>query len=229
MEAPIGGIGVFGRAGFAQRKFRQRRGGAVVGQAPGHGEARTAMRAGDEGIEVTAVGRIEHLGKARFADRHVGRDRGPRRAVLLAVADDEFAFVRNERHAARIRRSSIRASGGASATRSPTKVSTSPCTSISTPSWSFKAKPVRSSRIASRQTCGRKPTPCTSPRTRSRRRRVATPAAPWPMSKCTRSSMRKSPASPWRGGAPARSRASASSAPCLRRSWPKASARRWSD
>ena len=55
------------------------------------------MRAGDERIEVAAVGRIEQLGEARLADRHVGRDRGPRRTVLLAVADDEIALARNER------------------------------------------------------------------------------------------------------------------------------------
>ena len=97
METPIGGIGVFGRAGLAQGKFRQRCRGAVVGQTARHGETRPAMRAGDERIEVAAVGRIEQLGEAGVANRHIGRDRGARRAVLLAVADDEIALIRDER------------------------------------------------------------------------------------------------------------------------------------
>ena len=55
------------------------------------------MRAGDERIEVAATRRIEQLGEARVANRHVGRDRGARRAVLFAFADDERALARHER------------------------------------------------------------------------------------------------------------------------------------
>ena len=96
VEAPVGGIGVFCRAGFAQGKVRQRCRGAVVWQPPRHGEARPALRASDERVEVAAVGRIEQLGEAVLANRRIGRDRGPRRAVLLAVANDKIALARNE-------------------------------------------------------------------------------------------------------------------------------------
>ena len=63
------------------------------------------------------------------------------------------------------------------------KLSSAPCapqTSISTPSGPLRTQPSKSSSRARRQTKGRKPTPCTSPRTRNRTplRAASGPAAP---------------------------------------------------
>ena len=51
-----------------------------------------------------------------------------------------------------------------------------PWTSMNTPAVSLPTKPVSPSCVANRYTNGRKPTPCTTPRTVSRRREEATPS-----------------------------------------------------
>ncbi len=77
--------------------------------------------------------------------------------------------------------SSSTASGGAShgsRARNPSIGSDRPSTSTSTPLASLSTKPARPHSRASRYTYGRKPTPCTIPRARTRTRRLpATSAA----------------------------------------------------
>src|SRR5689334_19843040 len=79
---------------------------------------------------------------------------------------------------------STRASGGASVrTRRTSSSSTSagPSISAKTPSVSLPTNPATRASVASRYTNGRKPTPCTTPRTRSRRRSRVRPASTgWP-------------------------------------------------
>ena len=70
-----------------------------------------------------------------------------------------------------LRTRSIRASGGASASRPRRKSASSeapPSISISTAPDSFRTQPPSPWRIASRCTKGRKPTPCTCPVTSTR-------------------------------------------------------------
>src|SRR6266487_1212985 len=78
---------------------------------------------------------------------------------------------------------STRASGGACVSSSPRNCSThaaAPSTSAKTPSTSLPTHPARPSRVAREYTKGRKPTPCTTPSTRTdARTMVLTSSPPW--------------------------------------------------
>ena len=76
VEAAVGRVDVFGRAGAAHGKVGHACCGPVVGQAADNREARAAVGAVDEGVAVAAVGRVEELADAIVAGGQVGRYEG---------------------------------------------------------------------------------------------------------------------------------------------------------
>ena len=71
METAVKRVLVFKCAGIAKWKDPHRRGGTVIRDVFNDCETRPAIGAIDEGIVVTAVGRIEHFMQAVIADAHV--------------------------------------------------------------------------------------------------------------------------------------------------------------
>ena len=82
VEPAVGRILVLRGARRAQREAGQGRRGAIVGHAGHDRQARAAVGAGRERIAIAPPERIEHLGRARRADRRVGGDLGARRPSL---------------------------------------------------------------------------------------------------------------------------------------------------
>ena len=166
--------------------------GAVVGDAGHDRVPGAAGGAVDERVAVPAVGRVAQLGQAVGAGGGVGGD--GRRGLAAGVADEDREArspvgaslgargARCWRGAAprRARRSRKRstAAGGAS-------------TSSSTPAASFRTNPPRPRSVASRWTCGRKPTPCTTPSP------GRGPAGSVTATACSTSSLRTCQALPW--------------------------------
>ena len=81
VEAAVERVVVLALAGRALREARHAGVRPVVGQRAGDREARPAVRAVDERVAMTAVGRIEQLVEAGGAHRGVGRDAGAHHAV----------------------------------------------------------------------------------------------------------------------------------------------------
>jgi hypothetical protein len=75
MESPVGGIFVFLPAAWTHRKRRHARERPVVRHVADDCQARTAVGAIDEGVEVAPVARREELARAIIAQRDVGRHR----------------------------------------------------------------------------------------------------------------------------------------------------------
>ncbi len=73
VEAPACGIGVLGPAGLAGREGSHAGVRPVIRHAVGHAEARAAIGAGGERIEVETAGRIEHVGEASSAGDGIRR------------------------------------------------------------------------------------------------------------------------------------------------------------
>ena len=184
MEAPIGGVLVLAAAVGAHRESGHRRVRPVVRDGPDDREAGPALRAVDERVAEAAVVRIEELPKTVVARGHVRRhDRG---AVRRPARGDLEALVAPGPHRLAVTVSTC-ASAGASPISEAAKESSaagSPSASITTPSPSFKTKPASRLRPASRCTKGRKPTPCTTPRTRNRRRSLMTTVVASPLQPC---------------------------------------------
>ena len=181
VEAAVGGIAVFREAGRAHRELRHARGGAVVGDCADNRKPRPAMRAIGEGIAVAAVG------GSRISARQAGQVAASA-AMPVLTAPRWLSTIRkpapsNAAASGVHSMASMRAKGGASADSAisnSASAAAGPQARISTPSPSFSTSPDRPKRCASRQTVGRKPTPCTSPRTR-----METPGLP----RCPRSSI----------------------------------------
>ena len=178
VEAAVSGVMVFGGALLAHRERRHGRQRPVVGHIPDDGEPGAAVGAVDERVPEPPIGRIGKLAQAVRAGRGVRRDQGPappggpvrtrrpRGASLAAMAKDAdrlgvMALVVTR---------SILASGGASRSsrrRNSLTAASGPSTSTNTPSRSLPTSPVRPSPVARVYTNGRKPTPWTTPSTRT--------------------------------------------------------------
>ena len=168
---------VFGGARLAHRERRHGRQRPVVGHVPDDGEPGAAVGAVDERVPEPPVGRIGELAQAVRAGRGVRRDQGPappggpartRRPAgsLAAMAKDADRFGAMALVVTR----SILASGGASRSsrrRNSLTAASGPSTSTNTPSRSLPTSPVRPSPVARVYTNGRKPTPWTTPSTRT--------------------------------------------------------------
>jgi hypothetical protein len=89
VEAPVGGVVIFGGAGGAQREAGHGGEGPVVGHAGHDGEAGTAVGAVGERVAVPTLAGVEHLEQAGGARGDVGRHQRHRLAALLAVHDLE--------------------------------------------------------------------------------------------------------------------------------------------
>ena len=89
--AAVSGVGVFVGTRLTHREIRHRRGGPVVGQIGDDGIARTAVRARDEGMQVSAIAGVEQFPQAVGADGDIGRNQGARRrgGGVVAVSDRE--------------------------------------------------------------------------------------------------------------------------------------------
>lgn len=93
VEAPVGGVGVLGRAPRAEREAAHRGAFAVVRQILDDGGARAAVGAVDEGIAVAAVGGVEQLAQAGGAGRGVGRDLPDGRLIGAGAVIDSVAVA----------------------------------------------------------------------------------------------------------------------------------------
>ena len=81
------------RAGIAHVECRHRGVRPVVGEVADDREPWPAVRAGDEGVAVTPVVRVVHLGDAVVADRRVGRDQRAGAGRAATVDDPETWFA----------------------------------------------------------------------------------------------------------------------------------------
>ena len=112
---------------------------------------------------------------ARPGRQRLRGPRPPERRVLVGAGDGEAVDVpRRERAQLTC---STSATAGASLPMRRQKASTAsagPCTSATTPAPSLRTQPASPSSSASRWTNGRKPTPWTTPRTRTLRRSIVT-------------------------------------------------------
>ena len=155
------------------------------------------MGAVGERVAIAPLARVEHLGAALRAGGGVGhhagarqRSAGCRRMRNVASSGDGWLGARSIR--------SIRASGGASSGRLATSraiASAGPHSRMMTPSPSLATQPRRPWRRASRHTVGRKPTPCTRPRTRINSATSRSPAGEPAGVACHPSSMAAGPVS----------------------------------
>ena len=91
--APIGGLAVLPQALVALRERPHARALPVVGHRLDDREPGAAIGAGDERIVVAPVGRIEQLGFADRAQRHVGRYRLAPVRLVHALDDAELVHV----------------------------------------------------------------------------------------------------------------------------------------
>ena len=89
VEAAVLRIRVLAPARGAHLEARHAGGRAVVGDVEGDAEARSAVRAVEEGVAVAAVARIAQLRQAGLAGGEVARDRGAPRATAAARGDRE--------------------------------------------------------------------------------------------------------------------------------------------
>jgi hypothetical protein len=89
MEAAVGGIVVFGRAGGAHGERRHRGQRPVVGDTGNDREPRPAVGAVDERVAEPPVGLVCQLGQAVAAGGTVSRDQGPAAAGWVADSDGE--------------------------------------------------------------------------------------------------------------------------------------------
>lgn len=89
VKAAVGRIGVLPGAVGAHREVGHRRVVPVVRKTADDREAGPAVRAGDERVAVTPVGRIGQFGETCLAGRHVRRDQGARGASGRGGGDDE--------------------------------------------------------------------------------------------------------------------------------------------
>ena len=159
-------------AGGALREGRHAGALAVVGHRLDDGEARPAVGAGDERVPEPAVGGIVQLAprRPRRSPRPAGPAAGgrarpgsasmakPREPGSGAVAPTSIRSMRGERR----RLDAERLAG------SRCSESGAPSSSICTSPAALRTQPSSSWRTASRCTKGRKPTPCTTPVTRTR-------------------------------------------------------------
>lgn len=81
MIAAIGHVGVLGGALRAHLESAHGGHGAVVGEVLDDGEARSAVRAVDEGVVVTSVLRVEELAYTGVAGGEIGTDERARMLV----------------------------------------------------------------------------------------------------------------------------------------------------
>ena len=171
VEAPVCRVVVLGLAGRAHCETRHRSLRAVVGNAAGDGEARAAVGAVQEGIAIAAVGWVEQLAKAIGARRGVGGNPGgtrPRTSLatmrkpvrrplsLRAQQWSQFAPGAGSRSAAAP--GTLRATLG--------RPFNFDCHSIRVVA-DEAGQPFLESQAVDK---GPKPTPCTTPRTRTMRR-----------------------------------------------------------
>ncbi len=94
MEAAVGRIVVFLRAGVAERERAHGGVRTVIGELHRDREPGPAVGAVDEGVAGAAVRRIGHLGHAVVADGDIGRHEGPHGAVSGALDDAEPDLLR---------------------------------------------------------------------------------------------------------------------------------------
>ena len=140
---------------------------AVIGNAGDDAQPRPAMGAVGERVAEAAFEGIEDLGGAVATDRGVRADFGvPRRRACSRrcgspPANAAIGALLSIARCAPAAAARVRAGRPESAT-----ASSRPATRISTPSPSFSTSPESPSSRAMRHTVGRKPTPCTRPRTR---------------------------------------------------------------
>ena len=93
MKTPIGRIAVFMLAGRTQGERRQAGLRPIIGQRPGYGIARSAMRTGDEGVTPAATSGIKHFGQACRANGGVVADGSLDRAAA-ALGNGEAVDAR---------------------------------------------------------------------------------------------------------------------------------------
>ena len=164
MESTVVGIVVFRLAVGAHPKRRHRRGRAVVWDVLNNRVARTAIGAVCKWIKITAVAWCGRIAKTLSAGRDIRRyqpEIAHGRPLSRISKPSSLRVSRSE-----ISISAILANTGAS-TRSAARNSSTaaPSASISTPLSLFRTNPAIRSRLARLKTNGRKPTPCTVPRT----------------------------------------------------------------
>ena len=93
VKAPVQGVRVLAPAVGAHLKARHRGGGAVVRHAFDYGEARAAIGAVGERVEVPSVGGIQQFPAAVGAEREVGRDDGGGGGLAAAFGYGESSFA----------------------------------------------------------------------------------------------------------------------------------------
>ena len=173
VEAAVRRIVVFRLACGAHGKARHGGLRPVVGNAARDGEARAAVGAIEKRIAIAAVRRIKQFAqtiKQVAASAGIPVETRPSTS-LETMRNPESPMGARSRTAME----SIRASGGGSKRRRERNDSTAagaPSISMVTPSVSFEITPARCSSSASRYTNGRKPTPCTTPRTTTPHRSI---------------------------------------------------------
>src|SRR6185503_3322835 len=89
MKAAVAGRAVLPRAPGTLGKPPHAGALPIVGERVDHREARTAVGAGDEGIAVPAIGRVEELRLTGRADRGIGGNRLPAVGLVRAPKDGE--------------------------------------------------------------------------------------------------------------------------------------------
>jgi hypothetical protein len=167
VEAAVAGVLVFRAAGGAH--LERRHGGLrpVIGQPVEDRQPRAAMGAIGEGVAMAPVGRVADFAQAIGAGGGIGRDAGARAHAF--GGGDEEARGRSAKHMRggldRVDPRQGRGLGGEVVEEGRV----APWAWISTPSGSLRTWPVTPWARASCQTKGRKPTPCTWPRTRMAR------------------------------------------------------------
>ena len=93
MKAAVGGVVVLRLARVAHAEGGHRRPRPVVGNVTDNGEARPAVGAVDEGVEVTAVARVKELAQAVSADGDVRRNQRLASLGFLAGQNAELTVT----------------------------------------------------------------------------------------------------------------------------------------
>ena len=97
VKTTIQGVFVFAAAFVAQREAGHAGERPIIGNGTGDGVTRTAVGTIGEGVSVTTIGRVHHVGQTGVAHGHVRADQHGVAPVAVARAggDDESPFIRD--------------------------------------------------------------------------------------------------------------------------------------